>query len=41
MTSATGREMAMAATFMMKLVMIMTKKAMPITKTNQLRLAGT
>ena len=36
MTRATGREIAMAATFMIKLVMIMTKKAMLITKTNQL-----
>src|SRR6056297_3377220 len=35
MTNATGREMAMAATFMMKLVIIMTKKAMDMTKMNQ------
>ena len=34
-TRATGSEMAMAATFMMKLVMISTKKATPSTKTNQ------
>ena len=36
MTRATGNEIAMAATFMIKLAMIMTKKAMLITNTNQL-----
>lgn len=36
MTRATGREIAMAATFMIKLIIIMTKKAMLITNTNQL-----
>src|SRR3989339_807737 len=35
MTRDTGRAMAMAATFMMKLVMIRTKKAMASTKTSQ------
>ena len=35
MTRATGREMAMAATFIMKLVMTITKNEMPITKINQ------
>ena len=35
-TKATGREIAMAATFMMTLVMSMTKNAMPMTNRNQL-----
>jgi len=34
-TRETGREMAMAATFMMKLVMMSTKKAIPRTNTSQ------
>src|SRR5665811_2591356 len=35
MTRETGKEMAMAATFMMKLVITKTKKAMPRTNTSQ------